>query len=141
MARAYGDDLRCRILQAYERGGVSQQEVAERFGVSYEYVKKIRKQQRQNGQRERVAQARYGPVSRVTKEVKHYLCEAVRKQSDFTLWELQVGVQKELGVSMSKSLVWWWLQRWGLRRKKNRSMPRNKTKKNTSGNGKRGESK
>jgi transposase len=45
MARAFSDDLRCRIPQAYERDGVSLPELAERFGVSWEYVRKIRKQQ------------------------------------------------------------------------------------------------
>jgi transposase-like protein len=33
MARAFSGDLRCRILLAYERGGVSLAELARRFGV------------------------------------------------------------------------------------------------------------
>ena len=64
MARAFSDDLRCRILQAYERGGVSLQELAERFGVSWEYVRKIRKQQLRIGRMERVVPRRHGPASR-----------------------------------------------------------------------------
>jgi len=44
MARAFFGDLRCRILRAYETGKVSLRELVERFGVSWEYARKIRKQ-------------------------------------------------------------------------------------------------
>ena len=138
MARAFADDLRCRILLAYERGGVSQRELAERFGVSRDYVKKIRKQQVQHGQRERVPQSRYGPVSRVTAAVEEQVRAELRRQPDLTLWELQLGLQNHLGVSLSKSLVWLCLQRWGLRRKKSRSIRKNRTRKKPASNGKRG---
>ena len=49
MARAFSDDLRCRILQTYESGEVSLAELARRFGVSHDYVKKIRKHQLRYG--------------------------------------------------------------------------------------------
>ena len=45
MARAYSNDLRRKILEAYGRGSVSLEELAQRFGVSHGYTKKIRKQQ------------------------------------------------------------------------------------------------
>jgi|SRR5208282_5825158 len=66
MARAYSDDLRCKILQAYARGGVTLGELAERFDVSLAYTKKIHQQQLRTGQMTRVRQSRYGPLSRVT---------------------------------------------------------------------------
>jgi transposase-like protein len=50
MPKALSDDLRCRILEAYSRGEGSQRELAQRFGVSFEYVRKVRWQLRQNGQ-------------------------------------------------------------------------------------------
>ena len=85
MARAFADDLRCRILLAYERGGVSERELAGRFGVSRDYIKKIRKQQVQNGQKERVPQSRYGPVSRVTAAVESRSSTSTIGQSEIPI--------------------------------------------------------
>ena len=65
MGRAYSDDLRCRVLEAYARGGVSMRAVAIRYEVSFEYVRKIRKQQLRTGQMRRIAQSRYGVRRRV----------------------------------------------------------------------------
>src|SRR5260370_21723944 len=64
MGRAFSDDLRCRILEAYARGGVSLRLLAERYAVSFEYVRKIRKQQLRSGRLERVRQRRHGPEPR-----------------------------------------------------------------------------
>src|SRR6266513_810649 len=119
MPRAFSDDLRCRILQAYERGGVSLRELAERFGVGFEYVRKIRKQQLRTGQMERVLQARHGPAPWMTPEIERELRAQLRAQPDLTLWELQQRLHDRAGVRWSKSLVWLCLQRLELRRKKN----------------------
>jgi transposase len=70
MARAYSDDLRSKILRAYEHGRQGLEAIAEQFGVSYGYTKKIRRQQLQSGRVERSLQARHGPVSRVTPEIE-----------------------------------------------------------------------
>ncbi len=119
MPRAFSDDLRCRILQAYERGGVSLRELAERFGVGFEYVRKIRKQQLRTGQMERVLQMRHGPAPWMTAEIERELRAQLRAQPDLTLWELQQRLHDRAGVRWSKSLVWLCLQRLELRRKKN----------------------
>jgi transposase len=138
MARAFSDDLRCRILRAYERGGVSLRQLAERFGVSWEYVRKMRKQQLRTGRMERVVQRRHGPASRVTPEVQQQLRDQLRGQPDLTLWELQRRLQKQKQILFSKSLLALWLQRMGLRRKKNLSTPKSKTRKKDGGGAKRG---
>ncbi len=49
MAKAYSDDLRRRILQAYEQREGSEARLAQRFRVSVSYVKKIRRQLRHTG--------------------------------------------------------------------------------------------
>lgn len=46
MAQPYSDDLRCAILLANEAGEGTLEELAEDFGVSHGYSKKIRRQQR-----------------------------------------------------------------------------------------------
>lgn len=112
-------------MQAYAGGGVSLRALADRFAVGFEYVRKIRKQQLRTGQMERVPQTRHGPASRVTTAVQQQL----RAQPDLTLWELQQRVRNTAGVELSKSLLWLWLQRLGLRIKKNRSTRKSKTRK------------
>jgi transposase len=138
MPQAYSDDLRRKLLEAYEAGAGSLRELATRFRVSWGYTKKIRGQQLRTGQKERPVQSQHGPASRVTAAVQQQLRAAVRQQPDVTLLELQQRVQQGAGVWLSKSLLWLWLQRLELRRKKNPSTRRNKTRAKTSGGGKRG---
>jgi transposase len=138
MPRAYSDDLRRKLLEAYETGAGSLRELATRFRVSWGYSKKIRGQQLRTGQKARPVQAQHGPVSRVTATVQQQLRAALRQQPDLTLGELQQRMQQATGVRLSKSLVWLWLRRLGLARKKNPSMPRSRTAGKTSGAGKAG---
>jgi transposase len=138
MARAFSDDLRCRILKAYERGGVSLRELAERFGVSWEYARKIRKHQLRYGRMERVVQKRHGPLSRVTPEIQQELRQQLRAHPDLTLLELQRELHKQRRLFLSKSSLGLWLQRMGLRRKKNRSTPKNKIPRKAAGGGRTG---
>jgi transposase len=44
MAKAYSNDLRRRFLSAYEQGEGTLEELAERFMVSLDYGKKLRRQ-------------------------------------------------------------------------------------------------
>ena len=66
MARPYSAALRCRILKAYEGGGVSLGELAERYRVSLPYIKKIRRQLLRTGRMERPPERRHGPPRRIT---------------------------------------------------------------------------
>jgi transposase len=138
MARAYSDDLRCKILQAYERGGVSLGELAERFGVSLPYTKKIHQQQLRTGQMERVPQSRYGPVSRVTAAAEAELQAQVRATPDATLAELRQALWHKQQIRLSRSQMWRVLVRMGLRLKKNRSTPKSNTRKKAVSGGRRG---
>ena len=141
MPRAYSDDLRCKILQGYERSDVGLQELAEQFGVSYGYTKKIRRQQLQSRQMERVGQSRYGPVSRVSPAVEELLRAQLRRQSDLTLAELGQQLQASQHLRLSKTRLSEVLIRLGLRRKKNRSTPPSRTAKKAGSAGKRGANK
>ena len=127
MARAYSNDLRRKILEAYGRGGVSLAELAERFGVSYGYTKKIRKQQLRSGQMERVPQ-RYGEHRRATAEVQGRLREMIRRQPDLTLAELQQRLYEASREQWSVSGLWRVIGRMGLRLKKSHSTPKSKTR-------------
>ncbi len=119
MARAYSDDLRCKILQSYAQSGGSLRELAERYAVSHGYTKKIHREQLHTGQMERKPQSRYGRMSRVTAAVQEQLRAEVRKQSDVTLTELQLRLRAGSQVQLSRSRLGVVLQGLGLRRKKN----------------------
>ena len=135
MGQAFSDDLGRRIRQSDAREELSQKALAERVAVSYDYVKKIGKQQRRSGQVERPSQSRHGRVSRVREAVQKQIRAEVGQQADVTLWELQERVQKASGVGLSQSLLWRWLQKLGLGRKRNRSLRKRGTRKRTGSGG------
>jgi transposase len=138
MARPYSDDLRSKLLDAYEAGCGSLKELAGQFGVSWGYSKKVRAQQLRNGCRERTRQLRHGPASRLTPLVEEKLRAALRRQPDLTLAELRQYLYEKTGVPISRSRLWVWLQRLGLRHKKNPFAHRSRTAGKTSGGGRRG---
>ena len=138
MPRAYSDDLRCKLLEAYEAGRGSLKGLASQFGVSWGYSKKIRAQQLRTGRKERPQQSQHGPAGRLTTAVEQQLRTALRRQPDLTLAELREYLGESSGVEVSRSRLWVWLRRLGLRHKKNRSGPKNKTAAKTFGGGRRG---
>lgn len=101
MARAYSDDLQGKILRAYEGGQLGLEALAEQFGVSYGYTKKIRRQQLQSGGVARPRQSRHGPVSRVTPEVEEQLRAELRQQADLTLGELAERLERSRQLRLS----------------------------------------
>ena len=135
MPQALSDDLRCRILQAYARQEGSQRELGLRFGVSFEYVRKIRKQWRRTGCMERVPQKRHGRPSRITEAVKEKLRSWLQEQPDRTLAELGEALAAE-GVRVGRSRVSLVLQQMGLGLKKSRCTPASATRRPTASGGK-----
>jgi transposase len=129
MAKAYSNDLRCKLLTAYDRGQGSLCSLAALFSVSYDWAKKISSQRLHSQQMERVAQSRHGAVSRVTPAVEAELLRQLQEQPDRTLAELQKGLQQSLGVSFSNQHLWRVLKRLGVRLKKSHSTPPSETPK------------
>src|SRR5665213_426225 len=54
MARSFEDDLRRKFLAAHDRGRQAVREIADNFGVSYGWGRKVIDQRKRNGQAERV---------------------------------------------------------------------------------------
>lgn len=127
MGKAYSDDLRRKLLEAYDRGDGSLRELAKRFGVSAPYAWKISSQRRRSGQMERVEQ-RHGPRSRISPQVQTSLRGLLRQQPDLTLAELQQGLQERVKVAVSYQHLWRVLQKMGLRLKKSHSTRKSKTR-------------
>jgi transposase len=126
MARAYGDDLRRKVLSAYRSGKGTMKELALRFDVSYGWVQKIARAERETGRAERTPQRR--AVSRIDAEVIRRL---VDQEPDIVLVELQQKAALE-GVRASTVHLWRVLRKLGLRLKKSRSTPPSAIPKRTS---------
>ena len=137
MAGAYSNDLRRKFLQAYEKGKGTLGELAEQFGVSLGWAKKISAVRTRTGQIERPPWRR-GPASRVTVPVQDWIRQHIRMQPDLTLMELQQGLQAWQGLGLRIGRLWLALQQMGLRLKKSHSMPRNRKRRRASGGGRRG---
>src|ERR1051326_2918264 len=117
MPKAYSDDLRCKLLEAYEVGAGSLQKLAVQFRVSWGFAKKIRKQQLATGEKERPVQRRHGPVSRIDAAAQEKLRTWLEEQPDLTEAELHERLVRQ-GVHVVKSRVGKVLRQMGLRRKK-----------------------
>lgn len=123
MAQPISDDLRCRILEAFEAGAGCLHALATQFRVSWGYCKKIRMQQLRSGEKKRPLQRRHGPISRMSAEVQQQVRDWVSAQPDLTELELCARLAG-IGVQASRSLMGRLLRRMGLRLKKNSSRMR-----------------
>jgi transposase len=115
-------DLRRRIVETYDEGKWTQEEVAKRFRVSQGMVKKLLIQRSRTGQIE--ARHRFsGRKARLLPESGEQMKALVAKQPDLTLCE----IKQRLGLDCTIAAVHWVLGRLGLTYKKRRSMQPNKT--------------
>ena len=130
MARAYSNDLRRKLLEAHEQGQGTLEELAEEFGISLGFAKKISAALRRTGRMERVEQ-RHGRINRVTPLVQERLGEWLRQQPDLTLGELQRELRERMQVPLSIPRLWVVLRQMKLRLKKSRSTPRSRTGRKT----------
>jgi transposase len=136
MARAYWDDLRRKILQAYAQRQGTELRLAERFGVSYGFVKKIRRQQLRTGKMER---APYYPGRKpeLGESMRERLRQWLQQQPDLTLAELQEKLWQQAGLRVSQPSIWVVLRKkMGLRLKKSQSTPKSRRTPRFSSNGK-----
>ena len=127
MARAYSDDLRRKLLEAHEQGEGSLPELAKRFRVSEGWAWKISAARRRTGKTERPAGGKRGRKSRITTEAIEYLRSRLKQQPDRTLAELQEDLRTHQDIEIGITWLWMVLKQMGLRLKKSRSMPPNRT--------------
>jgi transposase len=112
MAAPYSDDLRDRVLAAYDRG-MKTKEITEVFQVSPAWARRIKQCRRETG---RIRPLPTGG-KRVQKIDPARLAELVAQQPDATLKELR----ERLGVRCALSSVWAALDKLRLSFKKSRS--------------------
>ena len=112
MAAPYSQDLRDRVLAAYDRGMQTKQ-IAEVFDVSPAWARMIKQRRRETGE---TAPRPMGGAT-VIKIDRARLAELVREQPDATLKELR----ERLGVECAESAICMALKKLGLSFKKRRS--------------------
>jgi len=111
MGAPYAQDLRDRVLSAYDRGMKTKQ-IAEVFDVSPAWARRVKQRRRENGE---TAPRPMGGM-RVVKIDLVRLAELVKQQPDATLKELR----ERLGVVCAESAVCMALKRLNLSFKKRR---------------------
>jgi len=117
MAATYSQDLRDRVLAAYDRG-MRTGKIAETFAVSPAWARRVKQTRREHGRTTPLPRG----GARVIKIDMNRLAELVREQPDATLLELR----DRLGVDCTESAICIALKRLGLSFKKRRSMQRNR---------------
>jgi transposase len=130
MAIPYGDDLRRKLLHAYDQGEGTLEELAGRFSVSLAWAKKISAQRNRTGQAERMP---YHPGRKPAVGVEMYpqVKAWFVAQPDLTLAEVQEKLKQEASISLCQPQISRLLQKLDLRLKKSRSTPPSATPKPT----------
>lgn len=136
MARAYSDDLRRKVLEAYTSKEGTIAEIATRFRVSVGYVKKILRQYRRTGKMERTPH-HPGRKPLFTPPIREQIRVWLQAQPDLTLAEMQEKLRQAEHLKISLPSLWMVLKKMGLRLKKSRSTRRNKTRHGSNSNAKR----
>ena len=115
-------DLRLRIVETYDEGKWTQEEVAKRFRVSLGLVKKLLMQRKRTGQIE--ARHRFsGRKARLLPERGAELRSLLAKEPDLTLAEMKERLKLECSIAA----IHWVLGRLGLTYKKRHSMRPSRT--------------
>jgi transposase len=119
---AYSQDLRERVMAAYDEGGQTIEQVAATFRVSAAWIKKLR-QRRRDSDSIAALPGGHGPEPKLGDSQCQRLMELVRADPDATLGELRERLQ----MDVSEPTIWRALARLGLTYKKSRSTRANAT--------------
>jgi transposase len=120
--KAYSLDLREKVVNRYEAGGISQRELARAFGVSLFFVEKMLKLKR-IGDSLAPKKSRAASGSKLTGEMRLFVSEQIKEQNDLTLPELCERVMERFAVRVSPPVMCRAVRLMDLRRKKRRSTP------------------
>ena len=114
--RPYSLDLRERVMRAVDEGELEQQQVAEQFGVSARWIRKLTRQREQT---DSIAPRPHGGgrSAKITGEEWERVKAAVGQQPDATLEELR----QRCGIAASVVCLFRTLRRQKITRKKTRA--------------------
>jgi transposase len=125
--KPYSNDLRRRIVEAYENNEYSQQQMAELFGVSPATVRNLVHRQRETGTTDAWPHAG-GKKPSLNEKARRTVEALIKQQHDATLAEVCQRVERKHKKKISLATMSRWLQRLGLPRKKSRSTLWNETR-------------
>lgn len=125
--KAYSNDLRRKIIAAYENNDYSQQHVADLFGVSPATVRNLIRRKRETGSPDALPHAG-GKSPALSDQARRFVQELVEENNDLTLAELRLKVKRKHKKNVSLPTLCRLLQALGLPRKKSRSTPQNATR-------------
>ena len=117
--KAYSLEVRCLVINAYESGVGTIEEVAEQFGVGTAFVKKMLRRHRAGESLE--PKHGGGAQAKLTTAARERLRAAVTTRPDSTLAELQAVLSRTCQVAVSEPTVCRELRRLELPRKKRAS--------------------
>jgi transposase len=123
---AYSNDLRRKIVAAYESTEYSQRAVAALFGVSPATVRNLVRRKREAGSPDALPHSG-GKAASLDDSARTFVRAKVKQTNDVTLEELVQGVARKHKKRVSLSTMCRVLQALGLPRKKRRSTPRSGT--------------
>lgn len=116
--KAYSIDLRQKLVDAYEKGNISQRKLAKQFGVAASFVQKIMKQYRETGDLSPRVRQEQTPT-KLNAEQLEILRQMVEAENDATLEELREKLHEQTGVLIARSTVDRMVKRLGFTFKKN----------------------
>jgi transposase len=116
--RAYSLDLRQKVVQAYERGDGTIDEIASLFSVGPTFVKKMLRLHREDGD---LSPRPHGGGNTPKLSDKHLqmIRAEIARNNDITAEELRELLRKRASVEVSQPTISRTLARLNLRRKKN----------------------
>lgn len=117
MPVAYSEDLRSRVIAAWEAKEGSQRQIAQRFKVSLSFVRNLLRHYRTNGQIE--AKRRGGNLKPIIQDEQLALVKSlVEEKNDLLLSELCDRLMEKTGVKVSVPTMYRAVEKLNLRRKK-----------------------
>ena len=125
--KPYSDDLRRKIIAAYENNDYSQQQVAELFGVSPATVRNLVRRKRETGSPDALPHAG-GRSPILHDKARLFVQQLVKDNNDLTLEELRLKVERKHKKQVSVPTLCRLLQALNLPRKKSRFTPPNATR-------------
>ena len=100
----YSLDLRQKIVDAYDKGDISQRKLAKNFGVALSFVSKLLLKHRRSGVLGPKIRTEQTPIKLSPKQLE-VLRQLVEAQPDSTLAELQDQLREKTDVSIGTSTI------------------------------------
>lgn len=99
----YSIDFRRKIIEAYEQEKKSIRELAKRFLVSADTVRRLIKQYRETG--DLTPQKCGSRQKSVLSQYEEKVLEIVEAHPDYTLWQYCEVIREEIGIDVSTSMM------------------------------------